>query len=499
MPPTERASAARGSGAQGLGTTAARGTGVTVAGQAYSLVIQTVSVVVLARLISPGDFGLVAAVVAVIGVSDLFRDFGLSAATMRAKHLTKEEQDNLFWLNTAFGVIATVVVAACAPLIGMLYDNPRIPGVVVVLSLSFTINGMTTQFNADLIRRLRFTAVTLIRVIASTGALAAAIILALMGASYWALIAQRLVILLLMMLFSIVFAGWIPGRPHRHTSVRHYLRFGAALFGTQVLTYASANVDNIGIGVAWGSVPLGYYDRSYRLLVTPLTQINAPMLEIALPTLSRAHEDHATFERYTLRAQLVGGYVLATMFALAAGLSPSLILLLLGRGWGPVVPIFAVLAIGGVFRSTAQIAYWVFLAANRSSAQLKMSLIISPVMVACILAGLPWGPIGVATGSTIAYFGQWVISLVWAARVALIDPRKLLWNISRVILAISMPCGVLGWAMGLLGWSPLETVLSGFVSSAMYLGLMYLALSWVRQDLRIVVQFALKALGLRGR
>lgn len=499
MSRVERPDPRTSSPAQGLGTTAARNTGVTVAGQAYSFVIQTASVVVLARLVSPGDFGLVAAVVAVIGVSDLFRDFGLSAAAMRAVHLSREEQDNLFWLNTAFGVLATVVIAAVAPLVGLVYDDPRVPGAVLVLSLSFTISGMTTQYNADLTRRLRVTAVTVVRVVAPTGALLTAVVLALAGAGYWALVAQRLVTLLLMMLLSAAFAGWLPGPPHRHTSVRRFLRFGAALFGTQVLAYGSGNIDNVGIGVEWGSVQLGYYDRAYRLLVAPLMQINAPMMQVALPTLARAHKDRDTFERYVLRAQLIGGYVLATGFALAAGLSPSLILLLLGTGWSQVVPIFAVLSVGGMFRATAQIASWVFLAADRSGAQLKMSLVVSPLMIACILGGLPWGPVGVAIGSTVAYFAQWLISLVWAARVSSIDPRRVLWNISRIVLAVSTPCGALGWAVGLLGWTPIETVVAGFASSAAYVGLLYLALPWVRADIRVVASFAARALGRRGR
>ncbi len=482
-----------------LGVTAARGAGVTVAGQAYSFVLQTASVVVLARLILPGDFGLIAMVVAVIGVSELIRDFGLSAAAIRAEHVTDAERDNLFWLNTALGVAVTGVVIAAAPLIGLMYDDPRVPSVVMVLAPSFALSGMATQYRADLTRRLKFTALTVTRVVSPTVALLVALVLALMGTEYWALAAQRLVNLLLFLLLSALAARWIPGLPHRHTSIRKFIRFGAALFGTKLLSYATSNVDSVAIGMAWGSVPLGYYDRAFRLLVTPLTQINAPMMQVALPTLSRVHENKPTLEHYVLKAQVVVGYGMATLFALAAGLSPSLILLLLGPEWSPVVPIFMVLAIGGVFRATEQIAFWLFLAVDRAGAQLKMSMLMSPLMIVCILAGLPWGAVGVAGGSAVAYCLQWVVALMWSARAAAIDPRRVLVNILRIVIVVNVPCGLIGWAVGLLGWSAIGTVVAGLLGSLVYLGAMYLLVPSVHRDLRFVLRFALQAIGRRGR
>jgi len=457
------------------------------------------SIVILARLILPGDFGLVAMVVAVIGVSELFRDFGLSAAAMRAKELSREERDNLFWLNTAFGFAATVVVALCAPLVGMLYGDPRAVSVVMVLSISFTISGITTQYNADLTRQMRFTAITITRAVGVTGALVVAVIMALAGAGYWALVAQRLVTLFLMMVLPAAMAGWLPGLPHRHTSVRHFMRFGVALFGTQLLKYCTDNIDSLAIGKVWGPVSLGYYDRGFRLLVSPLTQINAPMMQVALPTLSRVYEDTRILERYILKVQLILGYTLASAFALAAGLSPSLIHILLGPDWGPVVPIFRALAIGGMFRSTAQVAFWLFLSADRSGAQLKMSLVVSPIMVLCILAGVPWGAVGVAIGSTVAYVMQWAISLVWSARSTKLHPGRMLGNIVRVMALVSAPFGCLGWLAGTLGWPPVGTFAIALLGCVAYLGILAAVLPSVRRDLRVVFSFAAQMVGRRRR
>ena len=133
-----------------LGRRAARGALVTVGAQGVKIVLQVVGVVVLARLLSPGDYGLVAMVTAIIGVAEIFRDFGLSSAAVQAKTLSKAQRDNLFWINTAAGGLLTVIVFFGAPLVALLYGRGELVGLTQVLAFIFVLNGMGTQFRADL-------------------------------------------------------------------------------------------------------------------------------------------------------------------------------------------------------------------------------------------------------------------------------------------------------------------------------------------------------------
>ena len=122
--------------------------------------------VVLARLLTPSDFGLVAMVTAVIGVAQLIRDFGLSLAAVRAPTLSREERDNLFWANFLMGLGCTIVIIVATPLIVAIYGQPRLTPIVLSLSIVFTFSGITTQYRANLSRELRFKALGLSDIIA---------------------------------------------------------------------------------------------------------------------------------------------------------------------------------------------------------------------------------------------------------------------------------------------------------------------------------------------
>ncbi|MFB4349372.1 lipopolysaccharide biosynthesis protein [Microbacterium sp. CR_7] len=482
-----------------LGDAAARGASVTLAGQLYRTVLQFVSIFVLARLLSPDDFGLIAMVAAVIGISELFRDFGLSSAAIQAAHVSRDERTNLFWVNTGLGTACAVVVALAAPLVGLIYSRDEVPAIVLVMSIGFVLSGMVTQYRADLTRRLRFLGLSVTEAVAPTVGFAVGILLALQGFGYWALVVQQLSSSLVLLVLSVAIARWLPGLPKRQTSIRRFMRFGAALFVTQLISYGTKNVDNIAIGVVWGAGPLGFYDRAYQLLMAPLNQINAPMTRVALPVLSRVHEEKERFAGYLLKAQIVGGYATATLFALASGMAPAIVDVLFGPKWAPMAPIFAVLAIGGVLRATAQVSYWMFLATAQTGAQLRMFLVVRPIMIVVILAGLPWGAFGVAVGSTVAYALHWIVSLLWASRVTGVSSRPLIANILRILLTVSVPCGVIAFGISLLGWTSIVTVIVAIIASILYLAFIALVSRQARADLLTVVSFIRRALGRSSR
>lgn len=481
----------------GLSAKAARGTAVTLATQAVRAVLQFGSVIVLARLLTPDDFGLVAMVTAVIGLADLVRDFGLSSAAIRSAELSDDERTNLFWANLALGGGCTVVALAATPLIVAGYHQPRLAPVVLTLAWVFVITGANTQFRTDLTRRMRFLALSGADIAAQAGGIAVAVTLALAGAGLWAIVVQQLCVAVLNLTINVRNAHWLPGLPRRHVSLRRFFRFGGGLLGTQLIAYLTKNVDNIALGSVWGAAPLGLYSRAYQLLMMPLNQINAPMTNVALPVLARVQHDDDAFARYLARAQLVACYVTATVFCVAAGLAEPLVLVLFGPRWAGVAPIFAVLALGGVFRAVAQIAYWIFLARDRTGHQLRQDLVLRPLMILVILAGLPWGPVGVAAGHSIAFLGYWIATMVYVGRVADVDVRPLLRNAVRGIVGFGAPCGLSAY-LATVGSLPAAAELGlGLVAAAAWAGLAATLVPTVRTDLALVLGFARRALGRR--
>ncbi len=428
-----------------LAQAAARGAGVTLGSQGIRFVLQFGSLAVLARLLSPGDFGLVAMVTALTGVAEIIRDFGLSSAAIQAKTLSDDERTNLFWVNVAIGSACAVVAAACTPLIVGFYDRPEVGPIVLSLAWLFVVSGANTQFRAELSRSLRFKALAATDITAQAGGIATALVLAALGAGYWAIVGQQVAFTVLTCLSNVVYCTWRPGLPRRSVSIRRFFRFGGGVLGTQIIGYATNNVDNVALGAYSGAGPLGLYSRAYQLLMVPLNQINAPMTRVVLPVLSRVQDDPVVYQRYVLLTQLMGCYTLATMFAIAAGVSVPLVALLFGSRWSAVAPIFCVLAIGGIFRGIATVSYWIYLSRGRTGAQLRMYLVTRPVMIAIILAGLPWGPLGVAVGHSVAFFLYWAVSLWHSTRAVGISARPLFAQATRSVLLVSAPAGVAAW------------------------------------------------------
>lgn len=450
--------------------------------------------VVLARLLDPVDFGLVAMVTAVIGLADLVRDFGLSSAAVQSKTLSKDERNNLFWANLTFGALSTAVIIACAPLIQAMYGQPGLVPIIISLSWVFLVSGANTQFRADLTRSMSFGKLAMSDVLAQVIGIAAAVTMALFELGAWALVGQQLTVAVVALIANAVSARWLPGLPRRRVSLRRFFSFGSHLFATQTLTYLTKNVDNIALGIFSGPYALGLYSRAYQLLMTPLNQINAPMTGVALPVLSRLQDDEERFTHYLTQAQFVATYLTASVFAVAAGLADPLILVLFGEEWAAVGPIFAILAIGGIFRAIQQVAYWTYLAKGRTAAQLKMIALTRPAMIVIILAGVPWGPVGVALGHTIAYFLFWIVSMWHVGRVAGIDGARLMRNAMRPVLLVCVPAGLVAYALTLIPLAPILELVVGLAGAAAYTGLISLVVPSVRNDAKVLQRFARRAL-----
>jgi len=476
-----------------LSDTAARGTGVTLVAQALRTVLQFGSVVVLARLLTPEAFGLVAMVTAVIGVADLVRDFGLYNAAIRAPRLSAAEQTNLFWVNTGLGLACTIVAASLSGVIALAYSQRELTPIVLSLAAVFTLSGASTQFRVALTRDLRFGRLAAVDVIAQAVGVAVAITSALLGSGAWALVHQQLAVALVSGVLVASGSRFHPGLPRRDTSVRPFLRFGGSLLGTQGIWYVTKNVDNIVLGLVGGPAALGLYSRAYQLLMMPLNQINAPMTRVALPVLSAVKDDQGRYEHYLARVQLVACYVTASVFAVAAALSHPIVTILFGEQWSGVAPIFTALAIGGVFRAIAQLAYWIYLSRGRPEAQLRMLLVTGPVMVALIVGGAPWGAMGIAIGHSVAHALYWVVSLRHAAKVSGVPARPLFTTGLRTILLVSAPAAGAALLGTLVPAGPVIQLLVGCAAVVAYLGLAAAAVPRVREDLVVVVSFARKA------
>ncbi len=446
-----------------------------------------VGLTVLSRLLTPSQVGLVAMATSIIGVADIVRDFGLSSAALQAKSLSTDERTNLWWVNVAIGTVCAIAIACLAPVIARAYDDPRVQPVVLALSVQFILSGANTQYRVDLARHMRFSALATTDVGAQALSVAVAITAALVGAGYWAIVMQQLTFAGTSMVVNVLMCRWLPGPPRRGVPMRRFFTFGGSVLGTQALGYAMNNVDNVAIGAVWGAAPLGLYNRAYQLLAVPLTQLNAPLSRVTLPVLSRVQDDTPTLQRYTQRFQLISCYTLGMGFGLAAGLAAPLVLILFGAQWTAVTPLFVVLAAGSIFKAFDQVPYQVYLAKGLTRQLLKFYLISRPIMLLMILAGLPWGPVGVATGHLIAACLHWIVAQKLVSRLAGIDSRPLFSQSARALLVLILPAALLERAACHLLTNPAGQIALGLLFASAWLVSMYLVVPAVRRDLNTLL------------
>ncbi|WP_022883456.1 lipopolysaccharide biosynthesis protein [Glaciibacter superstes] len=483
----------------GLGTRAARGAAVTLAGQSARIGVQVVSVVVLARLLSPHDYGLLAMVLTVVGIGEIFRDFGLSSAAIQAPTLSRGQRDNLFWLNAGIGLVLSLIVFLSAPLIALLYGESELVPLTQLLSITFVINGLTTQYRADRNRTMKFTVLAVSDIAAAVIGLGCAVAAAVAGWEYWALAVQQLVQCVVGLVILVASARWLPHLPDRSAPMSGLLRYGGHLVGTQLIGYVSNNIDSVIIGTRFGAAQLGIYNRGFQLLMQPLGQVRSPTTRIALPVLSRLSDDRSRFGEFVVRGQQALGYTLVAGLGLVIAAAEPLTAILLGDQWTAVAPILRLLAIAGIFQTIAYVGYWIYLSRGLTADLFRYTLVTSAIKITCIVIGASFGIVGVAAGYALAPALAWPISLTWLSRRTDIPTRRLYAGAFRILLVVGVAAGA-GWAATLAVDTEhaLVQVLVAFGAGLLTYGLGYLVPP-IRRDITAVVGIARLLPHLRTR
>ncbi len=467
-----------------LGGRAARGVLVALSGQGLRIAVQVLSVVLLSRLLGPSDYGLLAMVMAVIGVADVFRDLGLSTAAIQAKTLSEQQRSNLFWLNTGIGLLLSLLAFAAAPLLELAFGQPELEDMTRAMAWVFLLGGLTTQHRADLTRRLRFARLATADVAGPVVALLAALVLAQAGAGYWALVAQQLVMYVVVAALVVSAGRWVPSRYNRRTDMDGLLRFGWNMVGVQLIGYAGRNADSLLIGARFGAGSLGLYNRAYQLLMVPLGQIRAPGTQVALPVLSRVQDDDVRWAGLVQRGQLALGYTLVAGLAIVVGAAEPVTAVFLGDRWSEVSPILRLLAVGGICQTLAFVGYWVYLSRGLTAQLVRYSLVETAVRLACIGVGSAWGVVGVAAGFALAPALTWPLSLWWLSRMAPIPLRALLAGAMRV-LTVATAVAAASWGATAAGggWSAALRLAAALAAGAGAYVLVGTAVPAFRRDL----------------
>ena len=474
-------------GTTGLKRKSVQGSAAALAAQAGTMVVSTVTTMALARLLAPSDFGLIAMAAIVMNLAVLFQNIGLDTATVRAKALTQEQVSTLFWINLGIGALLMLLVIGCAPLAAAFFRRSDLAPIVMALGPSFLFSGAMLQHRALLQRRMLFTRLAAVTIVAQVLAAGAAILVAWLYHTYWALVVQRLAQSLTFAAAVWLACPWLPSRPVRAAGLRSMLAFGGHLTGSRLVEFVMRNFDNLLIGRFINETALGFYDKAYALLLLPIRQLNQPLTAVVTPGLARVIDDPPRFVAYYVRALNTLVLLSMPLVVFSALAAPEIIGIVLGPGWDRSLTLFLCLA-PAAFLGTFNVATgWVYVTLGRTDRQLRMSLATAVVGVAALALGVRWGTVGVACAvSTIALLCRGP-QLLYCFRGTPVKMRDFLRAVARPAAA-SLGAGVA--AVLLVRWvlpssSPL--LVSGAVKTVLYGALypgLYLLLPGGRAELR---------------
>ena len=284
-----------------LKTRTARGAVVSAGTQVATLFFRTGSMMIMARLLLPQDFGLVGMVTAFTGFLGLFKDAGLSMATIQRASITTAQTSTLFWINMVVGGLLAAFATVAAPILSVFYGEPRLLWVTMALGTGFLFNGGAAQHRAMLKRNMQFGTLAIIDIVSLVLGTAAGIGAALAGMRHWALVIMTVVQPAVALAGVWVATGWIPGRPQRGSGVRSMLWFGGTITLNSVVVYVAYNVDKVLLGKFWGADALGVYGRAYQLINLPTENLNSTLGSVAFPVLARVQHEPERLRRYFLK------------------------------------------------------------------------------------------------------------------------------------------------------------------------------------------------------
>jgi O-antigen/teichoic acid export membrane protein len=381
-----------------LGVAATRGVFWVGGAQVFRQILGLITSVVLARLLAPTDFGLIALAYVFIELGQVFADFGVGAAVIQAKDVTRKVLSSAFWANVVVGCALMVIMLGAAPAVGYVYTDSRVAWVLASLSLTLLFSGMVVVPRATLYKDLRFNLAVKAQMIGSLVGAAVAISMAWFGMGVWSLVAQPICGSIITLTLTLRYARWRPYWEYSWNDIRGLAKFSADVLGMSVVGHINNNADKLLVGKFLGNASLGFYSLAFQLMLYPMTHVASVIMRVLFPTLSALQDDLPRFRNAYLKATAA---IALITFPLMIGLlivSRDFVEVVFGDKWLPMVPVLQVLCLVGMGKSVATTVGAVYLSTAHTRENFYIALVMLPLSVGAFVIGLRWGIVGVAAG-----------------------------------------------------------------------------------------------------
>lgn len=391
--------------------------------------------VVLARLLSPRDYGIAGMALVFAAVVPILSELALGAALVQRKHITEGDKSTVFWTTVTTGALLTALGILASWPLSDYYGEPSVQPLFASFSFAFLIFALGATHSALMTRDMNFRGLEIRTITAVTLGATVGIILALEGYGAWAIVGQYLATATASLILLWAFCTWRPRFTYSLSSLRALASYGGNVFGSHVLLQLAPNAQNLMIGRALGAAPLGAFVLAQNVVLIPFNRIAAPIQQVLFPAFSLLQDEPRAIAAMWLRAnQVIAAISVPALLGLIV-VAPDFVNLVLGGRWGGATPVIQALAIVGIVQALQRLNLSILQARNRTKALLWFSVGSFVAAVSSVVIGLHWGVVGVAISyAVVTIFVQGAFMAI-TARAVEISLRECLGSLSGITQA----------------------------------------------------------------
>jgi O-antigen/teichoic acid export membrane protein len=415
--------------------------------QSVKVLTQLIGVTVLARLLPPRSYGVMALATIVTNLALLFRDMGSSAAIIQAKVLTQTLNATVHWANVALGLSIGVAVAISGPLMSAVFHEPALAKILYLLAFVFPIGSFSIVHQALLERESRFRLVVTAEIIAALAGLIVAVLAALLGAGVYSLVFQVFTSMLISTIGIVLLSDFRPSLNWSRRDFNTIAAFGGNLSVFNFLAYLARNTDSIVIGRVLGATALGIYSIAYRIMLLPVQNLTSVATRALFPIMSRQRDQLSEIAALYLKAVGLIAFLSAPMMAGLFALRELFVDVVLGEKWHSSAALLAWLAPVGVIQSLVSTTGSVSMARGRTDLLLRLGVLGSLLQISGFVIGSTWGVEGVAAGYLCASVLNAVPALHFTGRLIGVTVGMLVRRVAPAMTLALVMAGLLSLAI----------------------------------------------------
>ncbi len=427
------------------------GIGWSAVGSFWRQGLQFLISVILARLLTPEDFGLLGMIIVFTGIAQLFSELGFGAALIQKKELEERHLSSVFWLNLVVGLVLTILVYVSAPWIASFYNEPDLILLVRAISINFVISGFGIVHKNTMSRNMQFKLLAIVDLASTFITGIVTVIMAFSGYGVWSLVVQVLGMSLFSVLFMWYLGKWRPKLILQRAALKDMLAFSSNLLGAQLLNYGVRNFDYLLIGRYVGSSSLGIYTRAYTTMLLPINQITAVIGRVMFPALSQIQDDIQRIKRVYLHTIRIIGLLTIPLMCGMMVVARPFVLTIFGPKWEAVIPVLQILCFVGVKQPIGSTTGWIYQAKGRTDWMLRWNFVSMIITLIAFIIGIRWGIIGVATAYAIRSYVIWYPAITIPGRLINLTFWEFFKNVADVF-ACSIGMSLFVWQLG--NWMP---------------------------------------------